>query len=96
MSVARNLVDSCERYSYDSLFVCTKQIYGSCDAFGVVEPKTLYHKYCKRIAACLRKIDKERLIGLMHEIVWQKGQNELCLLLGYKKSEWRSMLTLKI
>ena len=96
MSGARNLVESCERNDFEYLFEGTKQIFGLCAQHGVADPKELFVSYCKLIRLCLVKLKRDIVVNHLHVIVWEEQQTTLSQLIGYKKHEWRSMLTVVV
>jgi hypothetical protein len=93
MSAARNLIESCETGCFRQLHVGTKQIFGLCDRFGVHCPERLFRLYCQIVVNALKTMDRDVLVGHMHNLVWDPGQGALCGLVRFSLSEWRSMLT---
>lgn len=94
MSCARNLVEACEAGSLDRVHAGTKQIFGLCDRFGVHRPERLFSEYCRVVVEALKILDRDVLVGHLHDLVWGPGQRALIRLVRFRTAEWRSMLTL--
>ena len=93
MSLVRNLVRACAQNDISLLFVGTKQIFGLCDTYGVDDTLVLFYKYCSVVQSCLNFLSEDTVVESFNDMVWETKQTSLADLLGYRRGQWKSMLT---
>jgi len=95
MSLSRNLVHACSTQDFAKLYVGTKQIFGMCDRFGVVNTQQLFLAYCYLVSSVLKEMSVDEFVNHLTTIVYGPEQKDLARLLGYNHLKWSSMLTFK-